>query len=132
MQPLRIHMQPDDYKRAARRAQDENLSFSEFVRRAVAEKLDHRVHAQQMQDLATAMADHLAQIRAEQHIQRQELADEAAKVIEVARREIEQSHRRIEALVKTLLTEIAKAVDGKPATTGPRSTATTSNDLPPI
>lgn len=145
MQPVRIRMLPDDYKRAAARASAAGVSFSEFVRQALFEKLDREQLSAQLDDTGTDLRSLLDELRQEQHIARRELIDEAGRQIELARAEadkqIEQlkregnaSYRKCEELVSTLVKHLARALDGNtPVTsTGRRATDAYDPDQPPV
>ncbi len=124
VQPLRIRMEPADYQRVKRTADSASLSVSEFVRRAVANELERSAARDELQGVAELVSQLLDQMRAEHHIHRQELADEA-------KRAIAETTSRAEKLVKTLVLQVAQSVDGsKPAARKP--TDPLDPDRPPL
>lgn len=105
MKLAKFQIATKDYNDAVALAEGAGVSFSEFVRQALAEKADRQRAIASVNSIRAELSDLLADIRQENVRSRRELSDDATKLMTT-------SLRKNEELTKTLVMELARSLGG--------------------
>lgn len=127
MKLAKFQLHQKDYEAACRLAEAAGVSFSEFARQALIEKSDRQRVLASVQSAQFELAELLADIRQENTRARRELGEDAAKHLELQRREAAASLRKNEELNKTLVMELARSLGGGGKPSAPASRGDWSN-----
>lgn len=130
MKRAKFHIDPRDYQAAADAAKAADVSVAEFIRKAVAEKLDRELALREVQTVRDELSSLLTSLRQETKRSQQQLVENSALILEKHSEKAGLSHRKNEELVRAFIAQMAAMADGGQRPAGSPASPYSRSHLP--